>query len=331
MTQHRPTAHRARRAPLLATAGLVAGVLLLDAGCSAGESPRYAADGGGGARAARPAAAVAASPSFAAESTTVDAPLTLPAQLYVEHDAVVPARAPGLLDSLFVDVGARVSAGDLLATVESVDQRIALDSAEAASEAAELLVRRARTLTHAGGMTGADSEAVEFQYRQAQLALAKARRGLELTRVVAPFAGVVAERRARPQRLVAAGDTLFRVAESGPLLARVHVPEDAAAALRLGARATVVGVRGSSAGATVLRIAPAIDAASGTREVVLRVAQNGAFLPGSGVTVSLGAERRRALVVPREAIGVDGYALVDGRVEVVGGLAPGERVARPAP
>jgi hypothetical protein len=130
----------------------------------------------------------------------------------------------------------------------------------------------------------------------------------------------------------------------------VHVPEDAAAALRAGTPATVVGVRGASAGATVARIAPAVDAASGTREVILRVAQNGAFLPGSGVMVRLGADRRRALVVPREAVGADGYALVSdaagrttlrlvtlgadvggGRVEVMGGLAPGERVARPAP
>lgn len=342
---------RRARAAVLATTILI--LPCLAAACSAGDGARYAAAppaGAAGARAAPAARTVAAaSPTFVAETATVDVPLALPAQLYVEHDAVVAARSAGVLDSLFVDVGARVASGALLATVESADQRIAFDSAQAASEAAELVVRRARTLTRSGGMTGADSEQAEFQLRQAQLAVAKARRGLELTRVVAPFGGLVTERRARPRRLVSAGDTLFRVAEQGPLLARVHVPEGAAATLVPGAKATVIGVRGASTGATVSRIAPAVDAASGTREVILRVAPNGAFLPGSGVTVRLGAEQRRALVVPRAAVGADGYALVTdggrttlrlvtlgaevggGRVEVMGGLAPGERVARPAP
>jgi len=65
--------------------------------------------------------------------------------------------------------------------------------------------------------------------------------------------------------------------------------------------------------------------------------------------VRLGAERRRTLALPRDALGADGYVVVvddgrsslrsvmlgadlgGGRVEVVSGLAAGERVARPAP
>jgi len=330
-----------------ALAALVIGALA--AAACGGESARAASSRPADSEPAAPRREAARRSIVVVDSVSVDAPLALPAQLYVERDAVVAARAAGTIDSLFVDLGTRVAPGAPLATVESEDQRIALAQAEAAHDASDRLARRARVLARSGGVTVADSEHLELQLRQAALGLQKARRDLELTRVVAPFAGVVAERRARPRRLVAVGDTLFRVVESGPLLARVRVPEGAAASLRAGQPATVLGVRGAAAAATVVRVAPAVDAASGTREVVLRVAPHGALLAGSGVTVRLGAERRRTLALPRDALGADGYVVVvddgrsslrsvmlgadlgGGRVEVVSGLAAGERVARPAP
>ena len=46
-----------------------------------------------------------------ADTATIDAPLSLPAQLYVEHDAVVFARSAGVVESIFVDLGSRAAAG----------------------------------------------------------------------------------------------------------------------------------------------------------------------------------------------------------------------------
>jgi RND family efflux transporter MFP subunit len=242
-----------------------------------------------------------------------------------------------------------VAAGATLARIESTDQRLTLERAEVEHAAAERLALRARALTRAGGVTPADSEVAEVTVRRTAITLAEARRALALTEVRAPFAGVVSARRARPGQLVRAGDTLFRVTQASPLLARVHVPEVLAAGLRPGAAARVVTPAGHQATATVLRLAPAVDAASGTREMLLRVAPMPGLLPGSGVLVRLGANRRRALAVPRSAVGPDGYALVlqggratlravlagdpldGGRVEVLGGLTAGERVARVAP
>jgi RND family efflux transporter MFP subunit len=293
--------------------------------------------------AGEPAAAVA-------ESVTVEAPVTLPSQLHVEHDAVVAARAGGTIEALLADLGTTVAAGATLARIESADQRLALERAEVEHAAAERVATRARALTQAGGVTAADSEQAAVALRRAAIALAEARRALVLTDVTAPFAGTVSARRARAGQLVRAGDTLFRVTQAGPLLARVHVPEALAAALRPGTIARVEAPGASVAStATVLRLAPAVDAASGTRELLLRVAARPGLLPGSAVLLRLGAARRRALVVPRSAVGADGYALVlqggratlravltgdtlaDGRVEVLGGLAAGERVARTAP
>jgi RND family efflux transporter MFP subunit len=282
------------------------------------------------------------------DTATVSLPHSFPTQLYVEQDAAVAARSAGVIDSLYVDIGASVTAGQLLATIESVDQELALARAQSSFDNSERVVARARSLSQVRGMTVADSEQAEFVHREAGLALRQARRALELTRVTAPFAGKVATRYTSRGRLVAAGDTLFRVAESEPLLVRIRVPEGLATPIRVGTAATVVSSAGSTVSARVVNVAPAIDAASGTREAVLRVDRGSRLLPGASVTVRIGADRRQVLTVPREAIAADGYVLVtdgqrtalravvlgsdlgDGKVEVVSGVRAGERLVRPA-
>ena len=294
-------------------------------------------------------AAGAIAAEFTVDTATVQVPLQLPAQLYVEHDAVVVARAQGTIDSLFVELGDHVSSGQLLARLESVDQEIALANADAAYDNLTRVAGRARALAKSGGTTSADSEQVEYQLRQADIARRKARRDLDLTRVVAPFEGLITERSVRPHRFVAVGDTLFRVTESAPLLARIRVPEASAQSVHVGDAATVIGSSGQRIGASIVHAAPVLDPASGTREMVLRVARGDRELvPGANVTIALGRQRRRVVLVPRAAIAPEGYAVViengrstlrpvtigadlgGGRVEVVSGLSPGERLARPA-
>jgi len=284
-----------------------------------------------------------------AESTTVDRPLSLPSQLYVEHDAAVVARSSGQVQSILVDIGSRVSAGQLIAQLESTDQEIALAQAKEQAANASQRVERQRALATAGVVTRADSEQVEFEHRAAELALRKAQRDFDLTRIVAPFDGVVTARMARVQRLVNPGDSLFRVTALAPVLAAVRVPETASAGIRVGTSGRILTVGGASASAKVVRASPVIDAASGTRELVLQLAPGSALTPGSSVTVQLGAERRRVVAIPKAAVAKDGYALVwddnratlravtlgsdlDGdRVEVVSGIAAGEKVVRASP
>jgi RND family efflux transporter MFP subunit len=312
-----------------------------------------AACGGDGGRPVDSAAAtLAATPDAVvatAESTTVDRPLALPSQLYVEHDAAVLARSSGVVESILADIGTPVAAGQALARLEDTDQEIALAQARDRAANAALRLERQRALTTAGVMTRADSEQVEFEHRDAELALRKAQRDYDLTRITAPFAGVVTARMARVERLVSPGDSLFRVTALAPVLATVRVPESAAEGLRVGATARVLTAGGRSAPARIIRASPVLDAASGTRELVLQLASATGMTPGGAVTVQLGAERRRVVAIPRAAVARDGYALVweDGRttlravtlgadldgnrVEVVAGIAAGEKVARAAP
>jgi RND family efflux transporter MFP subunit len=283
-----------------------------------------------------------------ADTITVEVPLSLPAQLYVEHDAAIYARSQGIVESILVDLGTRVAAGQLLARLESTDQAIALAQARDRHGDAVVQAERQRALKSAGVVTQADSERVELDLRTAALALQKAQRDYDLTRIVAPFGGVVTGRSARIGRLVADGDSLFHLTALSPVLASVRLPEASAFGVKLGSEADVLGPRGEKARARVVRASPVIDPASGTREVVLQLVAGDRLPPGSSVTMRIGSETRRVVAVPREAIG-DGYALVwdadrtslrqvtvggdlpGERVEVVSGLAQGEKVVRDGP
>jgi membrane fusion protein (multidrug efflux system) len=299
-------------------------------------------------QAGSPAGRPAVAAEFTVDTATVRLPLELPAQLYVEHDAVVVARSAGTIDGLYAELGDHVRAGQLLARLESTDQGIALAGAEAAFESVTRTAARTRLLKQGGGATAADSEQVEFQLRQADVQRRKAQRDVELTRVAAPFAGVVTARLARPRRFVEVGDTLFRVTEPSPLFARVRVPETGARQLRVGDTAVIAAGTGFDYTARIVHAAPFVEPGSGTREMVLQIIRpGGALLAGSSVTVRLGREPRHVVTAPRDAIASDGYAVVvdngrstlrpvtvgrdvgNGRVEILSGLASGERLARP--
>jgi membrane fusion protein, multidrug efflux system len=292
--------------------------------------------------------APAATSLVTADTVTVELPLSIPAQLYVEHDAAIYARSTGIVESILVDLGSRVAAGQLLARLESTDQSIALAQTRDRHADAAVQAERQRALKTAGVVTQADSERVELELRSAALALQKAQRDYDLTRIVAPFSGVVTGRSARIGRLVSDGDSLFHLTALSPVLASVRLPEATAFGVKLGSEAEVLGPRGERSRARVIRASPVIDPASGTREVVLQLVGSARMPPGSSVTLRIGSEMRRVVAVPREAIG-EGYALVwdadrttlrqvtvggelpGERVEVVSGLAPGEKVVRTGP
>jgi RND family efflux transporter MFP subunit len=297
----------------------------------------------------RTTSAAASESAVVAETMTVNVPVSIPGQIYVEHDAVVVARTAGIIESVLAEMGTRVSQGQLLAQLEDKDQRIALDRARVLAANSERILTRSRTLAESGHVAAADSEQARFETEQAELSLRKAERDLELTRVTAPFAGMITSRTARASRMVQPGDSLFRLTALAPLLVAVRIPEASATSVRPGTSARAIGLDGHSVAARVIRVSPVYDAASGTREVVLQIDQGGRLRPGATVTVRLGAEPRTVIAIPSRSVSEGGYvtvwengrtttravqlgaALPDDMVEVITGLDHGERVASTPP
>lgn len=277
-------------------------------------------------------------------------------------------RVGGKLNSRPAEVGKRVRAGELLASLDPQDLKLAHDAARAAVQTAQVnldLVRadfaRFKDLRDQGFISAAELDRREASVRAAtaQVEQAKAQAAVQgnqagYSTLVAPGPGVVLATEAEVGHVVAAGQSVVRVALDGPRDVVFAVPEDSLAAMRaLQGRAGALVVRLWSAkdqrlAATVREVAAAADPVTRTYAVKAEVA--GAALPlGQTATVSIERPRAEArIAVPMTAVrehrGGSAVWVVDANAGVVrlrpvelgdvtgeavgvrSGLQPGERV-----
>jgi RND family efflux transporter MFP subunit len=194
----------------------------------------------------------AATQRAAVPTVTVEHPVTgskaqevvLPGNTQAFIDTSIYARTNGYLKQWFVDIGARVHKGELLAIIDApeLDQQLQqaqadLKSAQANQNLAETTNVRWQGLVakHAVSQQEADQVASDLLAKQALSAASEAnvRRLKELQgyeRVIAPFDGVITARNTDVGALINAGSSaepheLFHLDQVGILRVFVSVPE----------------------------------------------------------------------------------------------------------
>jgi RND family efflux transporter MFP subunit len=276
----------------------------------------------------------------------------------------IGSEVPGRIVAVLVDVGDPVAEGAPLFRIDPGPYRMALTEAEAglalaraesANAAAE--AERLRTLLaqNAASQARYDQQRTRAEVARAQVAqmearVAKARRDLAQTEVRAPYAASVVERRAHEGAMAGQGPILV-LQESGALEAILNVPEATPVAVRAGdpLRLFVEGLP-DPIEAAVTSVSQRVDPATRTYEVRADVLDaSGQLKAGSYARAELSVSRAEARpVVHRSAVltrdgrtfvlkiedGVVHYAPVrvgvaeGDRVELLGGVAPGDVVVR---
>lgn len=236
-----------------------------------------------------------------------DQELILPGTLRAYIDAPIYARVSGYLRRWYVDIGAHVTVGQVLAEIETpeLDQQLLQAQADlATSRANERLsattaARWAKMLaSDSVPQQEADEKAGDYEAKKAIVAAAEAnverlRATASFKKIVAPFAGVVTARRTDVGALInagaGAGQELFRVADTHKARIYVDVPQAYADTLHPGTPAVLrVPERpGAGSSAVVTDTSASISENSRTMLVEL-LADNadGALLPGSYVDVT---------------------------------------------
>lgn len=211
--------------------------------------------------------------------------------LYSELDADVYARLGrddsgdrALVEEIHVEIGDRVRAGQVLATLEDDEARLAVQAARAEAEEARADFARMEELLEKEVATQAQHDESRSVKERAEAALARAELELSRTRVRAPFSGVVSRRYIRVGELVQDGSPLFRVTAMAPLRARLLVPENRVAAFRSGSPVELTDLSGRATRARVLLVGPTVDPGSGTREVLIEIDEPDGLRPGATVT-----------------------------------------------
>jgi membrane fusion protein, multidrug efflux system len=252
-----------------------------------------------------------------------DRAIVLPGSVQPLEETTIYARASGYVRKWFVDIGDKVTEGQLLAELDTpeIDQELeqaraqlmqaqaTLVQSKANRELSKTNLQRYRQLAPSGvvSMAELDQREAMAQVDDANVSVAEAtiaaaqaniRRLSQLrsfARVTAPFAGTVTQRTIEIGALVSAGNgqPMYKVASTDPARVFVQVPQDLAPAVRAGVPASV-NVReypGRAFAGKVARAAGELDAATRTMNTEIRV-------PNPDATLIAGMYSQVSLTLP---------------------------------
>ena len=229
----------------------------------------------------------AARAAFAAEEDRV-----FSSHLMVDQEVVVSSRISGIVETIVVDRGAAVTQGQVLATLDPREADATVREAKEDMELRKAEYDRAQSLASSHVLSAADLDEKKAQYAVAVARWEKAKTLRDYTVIRAPFAGIVTEKYARIGQKVIEdkNEPLFKITAVEPLLARVYLPEQDLLQVRVGDRVEVVAERFPDVRTSgeVQFISPAVDAGSGTFQVVIRVRREpgrSVLRPGTAVKV----------------------------------------------
>lgn len=237
----------------------------------------------------------------------------------------------GVVDSIAVEAGDPVQAGQVLAVLKRTEVDASVAQASAAAEKARRDLERGKRLRADEVATDEQVENLTTAYRVAQAGLEAARFNARFARIEAPLDGVVLQRLAEQSELVAGGQPVLVLGATGRgWIVRAALADRDAVRVRPGDPARVVfdAFPGRDFPGQVTRIASSADPLTGTFEVEIGVTPDGArFARGliAKATLALdddGASGTQA-VVPVAAL-----VEADGPSATVYVIDPGKRVAR---
>lgn len=263
------------------------GVIVLLPGCSSNLTPADAAT----TLAARPAAETTRPPQLAPADYIASGPIV------VENQVELAAQRDGVVAEVFVETGAPVKKGQLLARFD--DRQLTADRDAAAAKArsteadlknweATLKVAqterdRSEQLWKANIIAKNQEEKAKFQYEATEFEVQRQREDvknaqetlrslefeLEKTRIAAPFDGVVARRYLHAGQDVAKNDRLFWISAVAPLRVKFSLPEAYLGQVRKGTELIVVtsAAPGEVHQARVVLVSPVVDPSSDTIDV----------------------------------------------------------------
>lgn len=154
-----------------------------------------------------------------------DESLNYSGEVRSRYEIPLAFRIPGKITARLVDTGAVVKAGEVLARLDPADTALAAAAASAQLDLAAADLGRFRNLHAMNFVSQAALEAKETSFRAAQVQAELARNQTAYTVLKAEQAGVVGLVMAEVGQVVAAGQTVMRLARADTLEVAISIPE----------------------------------------------------------------------------------------------------------
>lgn len=263
--------------------------------------------------------------------------LKLPGDTAAWYASTIYARVDGYVSEWHVDIGDRVRKGQVLAVIDTPDLDAQMAAAEAKLKASLAQIASREAEAHFAKTTyerwrdspkgivseqEREAKKASFESAEAHLNEAKAQNGLDranvdrfralekFKQVLAPFNGIITERRIDIGNLVTAGSNasttpLYRIEQVNPIRVFVEVPQSASGNMKAGmpVRIYAANIPNRVFEAKVSRTAEAIDQESRTLRVEVDLPNTDqALIPGMYVDVELQISREGLVQVPAAAL-----------------------------
>ncbi|MDX9906309.1 MAG: efflux RND transporter periplasmic adaptor subunit [Bacteroidales bacterium] len=221
-----------------------------------------------------------------------------------EEVHLVPST-PGRIEKIYVEVGSRVSKGDVLVQMDQIQLRQAIIQLQTL----ETDYKRLDTLQKVGSIT-------RQQFDQISAQVEIARNNVEFlkenTRLVAPFGGIISgkyfengEMYSGAPNTTAGKAAILSIVQINPLKAIVNIPETYFPVVNEGMKTQVLSdlYPGQAYNGQIMRKYPTIDPNTHSFQAEIRIENPGEKLrPGMFCRVELGFGEINALVVPALAV-----------------------------
>lgn len=244
--------------------------------------------------------------------------------------SAVAGRMMGTVTSLRVKEGDRVSAGQLLLTVDDSDvkQKVraasegyneAVKGLEAAKEnrnLSDITYRRYKKLYDEKALSGQELDQIETQmkvadidYQRAEAAVARAGAGLSeakvyhgFTRVVSPVSGIVTEKKIEVGSMAVPGAPLLTVEDNSAYRIEVSGDESLVGKIRPGMNASVfIESLNRQLNGRISEVVPSVDPMSRTFVVKIAIKSEG-LRNGLYARVSIPVGKKETILVPGSAV-----------------------------
>lgn len=273
-----------------------------------------------------------------AKPATVGQDLVLPGETAAWYETTIYARVNGYVAKWLVDIGDRVTKGQVLATIETPELDAELQAARAQLKTSEAQVQARKAEAEFSKTTNErwrdspkgvvseqerESKKADYESAEARVLAAKAQVAsdqskvdqfaalTEFRQVKAPFDGTVTERKIDVGNLVTAGSgstttPLYRMAQTDPLRIFVNVPQSASGELMnagVPAQIRAAGAVGGTFTGKIARSSESLNAQARTMRVEVDMPNaTHALVPGMYVNVAFQLPSRGSVEVPAAAL-----------------------------
>lgn len=294
-----------------------------------------------------------------AKETTWPTTMTVVGSMEAVHGVTVSADLPGTVSAIHFDSGRTVQKGEILAELDTRQERAQLAAMEAQRDLAKVNHARYLQLMNEGVISKQDYDKAMADDRQSEANVNEIRATIDRKTIRAPFSGVLGIRQANLGQYLAAGQAIVPLQSLDPIYVDFSVPQQVLGQMRVGetVRFTTDSLPGKTFTGRINAINSVVDAA--TRNIVVQatVSNAGAKLrPGMFTQVEVGVGGNASVIaLPASAInyapfgdsvyiveqmkGPDGksyqgvrqqFVKVQGsrgdQIGVVSGIKPGEQI-----